>query len=264
MPVLARLRSWMYVPDSGRAGRRPSHRKLRIAGWKAARRSLRGFRRYVLAMTAGEDATNNTIVVIGEGSVTVAADAAVLQVGLETRADSAGEALSLLTERSEAVLAAAKRLRTSGVANHDLQTRGLSLSPQMDDRGRRVVGYVASYSLSVHVGDLGAAPAIVDAISLAAGDALRLGGFGLSVSTTDIARADACARAVDDARRRAQRLAEAAGVRLGRVLSIKEWGTGPRFPKAHALVAARAAAPPVEAGSDELTARVTVSFEIVD
>lgn len=212
------------------------------------------------------DTPANTIVVVGQGSATLTPDAAVLQVGLETRAESAGEALGRVAERSGAVLSAA---RVQGVPDADLQTHGVSLLPQMDNQARRVVGYVASYSLALRLRDLSAAPAVVEAVSQAAGDALRLGGFHLSTSATEAARTEAGARAVQDARHRAERLAEAAGVRLGRVLSIVEAGvampaSGPQVLRRGVATASAAPTVPVEAGSAELTARVTVSFEITD
>ncbi len=218
-------------------------------------------------MAPRERSSDNTMVVVGEGTVVVSPDVAVLQVGLESRADSAGDALAKVTERAEAVLAAA---RDRGVADAALQTQNLSLHPQMDEPGRRVLGYVASYSLTVRIHDVAAASGMVDAISQAAGDALRLGGFRLSTSSTDTARADAGARAVEDARRMAQRLAEAAGVRVGRVLSITEAGTNVRplstgrFGVALPAAARTPAPVPVEGGSQELTARVTLTFEVID
>jgi uncharacterized protein YggE len=207
----------------------------------------------------------NTIVVVGEGSARVSPDIAVLDVGLETRAESASQTLGLVTQRATAVLDAA---RAQGVPDADLQTHGLSLRPQTDRDARRVIGYVASYALALRLRDIAAAPAVVDAVSAAAGDALRLGGFHLLTSATDVARAEAGAHAVEDARRRAESMARAAGVRVGRVLAITEAGTAaPRPVPAPRVVAAAAspgAAVPMETGSTELTARVTVRFEIID
>jgi uncharacterized protein YggE len=207
----------------------------------------------------------NTIVVVGEGSARVSPDIAVLDVGLETRAESASQTLGLVTQRATAVLDAA---RAQGVPDADLQTHGLSLRPQTDRDARRVIGYVASYALALRFRDIAAAPAVVDAVSAAAGDALRLGGFHLLTSATDAARAQAGAHAVEDARRRAESMAGAAGVRVGRVLAITEAGTAaPRPVPAPRVVAAAAspgAAVPMETGSTELTARVTVRFEIID
>ncbi len=217
-------------------------------------------------MPEHDAASLNTIVVVGEGSARISPDTAVLNVGLETRADSAGEALTLVTERSTAVLAAAK---AQGVPDADLQTHGLALRPQVDQQGRRVIGYNASYWLELHIRDVATAPGVVDAVSQAAGDALRLGGFHLAASATEAARAEAGAHAVKDARRRAEALAQAAGVRVGRVLSIAEAGVatpapGPRLHRVATASASPGAAVPVEVGSEELTARLTVRFEMAD
>jgi uncharacterized protein YggE len=150
----------------------------------------------------------NAIVVVGEGSARVSPDIAVLDMGLETRAESASQTLGLVTERATAILGAAKE---QGVPEADLQTHGLSLRPQMDRGARRVIGYVASYALALRFRDIATAPAAVDAVSAAAGDALRLGGFHLSTSATDAARAEAGAHAVEDARHRAESNGQGSG-----------------------------------------------------
>lgn len=207
----------------------------------------------------------NTMTVGGEGSAAVVTDSAELTVGLEVRADSPGEALARVSRRCQAVLAAA---REQGVADGDLQTQGVQVHPTLDQQGRRVAGYVASYSLGLRLRALDGVPDVLDAVSGAAEDALRLGGFRLATSATESARTDAGVRAVQQARARAGRLAEAAGVRVGRVVSIVEEGAfqpGPGRPvRAQAANVGFFAPIPVEGGSEEITARVTVTFEIVD
>lgn len=189
--------------------------------------------------------------------------AAVLGVGLEERADSASSALSEVTQRARAVLAVTKH---QGIDEADVQTRGVAVHPRMDEQGLRVVSYVASYSMSIRLRTLDLAPAVVAAISEAAGDSLRLGGFQLTTADSDSeeARNDAAARAVKCARAKAERVAEAAGVRLGRVVAISEVQPGAAPRRLAAFAAASAAPMPVEAGSDELLAHVTVTFEIAD
>lgn len=191
-------------------------------------------------------------------------DAAVLRVGLEARADTASSALAEVTRRAQEVLAVTK---DQGIGEGDVQTQGVSLRPQMDDRGLRVVTYLASYSMSIRLRDLDLAPAVMAAIGEAAGDSLRLGGFQLSTADSEAARNDAAARAVKDARSKAERLAEAAGVRLGRVLAISEMEPMAPPRRLAAFGATRAPSPvavPVEAGSEEVHAQVTVTFEIAD
>ena len=68
--------------------------------------------------------------------------------------------------------------------------------------------------------------------------------------------------ATEDARARAELLAAAAGVKLGRVLSISEGG-GYGGPMPMFKADAASAPVPVEAGEIGLSAAVTVTFEIV-
>lgn len=206
----------------------------------------------------------NTITVVGEGSATVMADSAELTVGLEVRAATPGDAMAEVSRRCQAVLAGA---RAQGVADGDVQTRGVQVYPTFDQHGGRVVDYVASYSLGLRLRALASAADVLDAVTGAAEDALRLGGFRLATSATDSARADAGARAVQAARGRAERLAEAAGVRVARVVSIAEEGVirpGPGPVRAAAAPVGFSAAVPVEGGSEEVTARVRVIFAIAD
>ncbi len=189
-------------------------------------------------------------------------DAALLHVGIEERADTASAALEEVARRTQDVLAAA---RHQGIDSGDVQTKGMAVHPQMDKEGARVVSYVASYSLLLRLGTLDLAPAVVAAISEAAGDALRLGGFQLFSTGSEAARNEAAARAVKDARSKAEGMAEAAGVRLGRVVAIREVQASPPGWRAGPFAAAGVVAQmPVEAGSDEVAAQVAVTFEITD
>lgn len=164
----------------------------------------------------------NTIVVVGQGSAKVTGDTATLTVALDIRAQSPGEAVAQLSEPTQAVLTAA---REQGLADSDLKTRAMSVLPDIDHPSRRVLGYLASYTLQVRLAAIPQAPRIIDALVDAAGEVVRLGGFHLSPSVPESAHAEASTQAVQDARARAERLAVAAGVRVGRVLSITEDST---------------------------------------
>ena len=73
--------------------------------------------------------------------------------------------------------------------------------------------------------------------------------------------------AVEDARKKAETLAEAAGVTVGKVLSISEsGGMTPPMPMMKAMRAQgmmAEAAVPVEAGENTYTVQVNVTFELV-
>ena len=213
-------------------------------------------------MSTTDSAPLNVIVVEGRGSVDTKPDVASLQVNLEADADRASEALSIVSDRAHAVISAARNV---GLGDDDVKTTGLNVYPQMDHTGLRIHHYRAWYGLGIRMRDVASGPRLIEAVSVAAGDALRLGGFQLTVSDPGAARAEAAARAVADARIRAGRLAEAAGVRLGRILSIVETQSArvyrPRVLRAQA--AASVPPPPIEEGTEEITGEATVTFEIV-
>lgn len=206
-----------------------------------------------------ESAPSQSIVVVGRGSASVNPDVAVLNVGLEVRSDTPGEALAAVSSRADAVTRAA---RDQGVEDQDLQTRGLSISPHWDKQSNRLIGYTATYDLVLRIKEIGSSAQVIDTIAAASGDAFRLGGLELVVSSTDAARKEASVRAVEDARNQAQVLAAAAGVRVGRVLSISENEFPSRPFRTPAFLAA--AGPAIEVGSREFTVQVNVAFEIND
>lgn len=218
-------------------------------------------KRYVHGEVAQNDIPQNVIVVEGRGTVEISPDLAVLHVNLEADADSAGEALSIVSDRSTSVLSA---VRQHEIDDTDMTTTGLNVFPQMDHGGLRIHHYRASYGFRIRIRDISQGPGLIESISSAAGDALRLGGFHLTASDPEAARTEAAVLAVGDARQRAARIAEAASVRLGRVLSITE-GQGLVFSRPRAMMAHAApmpGGPPLEAGSEAVTVQATVTFEI--
>lgn len=193
-----------------------------------------------------------TITVSGHGTVTTVPDRASFQFTVETRAGSASDALARNGDAATALVAA---LRSAGVAPADLQTSQVSLYPQTTDDGRTVTGYLASTSVSATTA-IPKAGAVVDA-AVRAG-ATGVSGPGLSRSDEDALYRDALARAVADAKRKAAALATAGGLALGSVQSIVEGSSAP-VPLPYAQ---RAAAPPVEPGTQTVDADVTVTYSV--
>jgi uncharacterized protein YggE len=86
--------------------------------------------------------------VVGTGAAVAQVDGAVLRLGLEVSAGTAGEALTELAERSDAVSPAG---RAAGLTGAELQTQGLSLNPPLDGPTERVIAYRAAHNLSVTI-----------------------------------------------------------------------------------------------------------------
>lgn len=206
------------------------------------------------------------ISVVGEGEVSVAPDMAILNLSVLREAETAREAVAASSEAMKQVLSA---LKAAGIAERDLQTSGLNIQPRYTQPGQqarpqapKISGYAASNSLTVRVRDLSAVGAILDkVISLGVNQ-----GGDISFVNDDPkpSLAEARKRAVTDAMERARTLAEAANVKLGRILSIEESParSGP-VPMGKVMRAAAADSfVPVERGENSYGTSVNVVFEI--
>jgi uncharacterized protein YggE len=147
-------------------------------------------------------------------------------------------------------------LKAAGGSN--LQTQQVSLYPQTNDRNQ-VSGYVADNSVSAEAKIAGAG-ALIDA-AVAAG-ANNVSGPTLDVSDRDARYRDALGKAVDDARAKAAALAGAGGFGVGPVSSVTEQTAAAPAPVYEAVAAGKSVATPIEPGTQDVTADVTVTFRI--
>ena len=86
------------------------------------------------------DAPSGGITVLGAGSTNVTPDRASFAFGTVSQAATANAALAASSQSVARVIAA---LRKAGVAQADIQTSDVSLSPRMNDNGNEIVGYTA-------------------------------------------------------------------------------------------------------------------------
>jgi uncharacterized protein YggE len=197
-------------------------------------------------------ATADSVSVSGEGVVLAVPDRAEISAGVETRAQTAKAALQANATAMQDVLRA---LRAGG--GTDVTTQTVSLSTSFGEQGTPN-GFVASNIASATVA-FGRAGALIDA-AVAAG-ANTVYGPSPSRSDADALYRQALAKAVADAKQRAQALAEAAGRSLGRVTAVSEAGAAP-MPIFAREKAAPDASTPVESGPQETTASVNVTYEL--
>ena len=202
------------------------------------------------------------IVVSGEGRVAVQPDVAVLSLGVTREARLAKDALDDTSREVAKVLEVLKR---AGLAARDIQTSSVSLSPRWDRPQNntlpRVVGYIASNTLSIRLRDLEALGGLMDQV--VGSGANQMNGLSFTLADRGPVEDEARAEAVKDAVAKARLLAEAAGVTLGPVRRITEGGG--QGPVAGAFRSeAFAADVPVAAGEIDVRISVTVTFDIAD
>jgi uncharacterized protein YggE len=197
--------------------------------------------------------TGSTITVTGSGTVDVTPDRASFNFGVTTNGATAAEALSRNSAEARAIIAALKK---AGVDSSDIQTTQVSLWPQTSSNGRVITGYQASNSVQVTAA-LGKSGSLVDAAVSAGANNVD----GPSLDTADKASLynQALKQALAAAKGKAQAIANAAGLTLGAALKVREGGAPTPIVYGEALTA-RAAAPPIEAGTQKIEASVTVTY----
>ena len=198
-----------------------------------------------------------TITVTGNGSVDATPDKASFDFGVQVNASTAADALSKASQQAQAIVDA---LKNAGIPASDIKTTSVSLWPQTSSDSQAIIGYQASNSVSVTAA-IDKSGSVVDAAAGAGANTIY--GPNLSVGDQSSYYAEALKLAVDDAKTQAQAIAVAAGLTLGGIVHITNNGSTPGpWPIAYAGAEYDSAkvAPPIEAGTQQIQATVTVVY----
>jgi uncharacterized protein len=221
-----------------------------------------------IALAAVPEQPRRTLVVTGTAEVAVKPDICYISFGVETfHKKSAREAYRSNAELMNALSAAVKAV---GIEPKDLQTSSFTVTPQyhFDDDGHRRVfdGYRVYQSLDANVRDLEKASAVLDA-GMDAG-ATQVNNVTFAVENPKKYTADARVEAVKAAQAKAQSMADLAGVKLGKPISISESEPGGynQYYAQSNVAFDRAAGgeetPSLQPGQFKLTRTVYITYEI--
>lgn len=204
----------------------------------------------------------NSITVTGVGQAYGAPDIAYLEVGVEMVDADVAAAFSQVNETTQRVIDA---LRELGVAAGDMRTTNINLwaedriNPQTGESTGRV--YHVSNNLRITVRNV---DQVQDVISTAvASGATNLFGFNMGIADRSELEREARQQAMDDARARAEHLAELAGVTLGDPIIVEEVFSvpfGPDFAYGLGGGGAVMSEPPVEQGQLSVGITLNVTF----
>jgi uncharacterized protein YggE len=203
---------------------------------------------------APADTTSGGITVLGSGSANVVPNRASFAFGTVSQAATANAALAASSQSVTRVIAALKRV---GVAQADIQTADVSLSPRTNDNGDEIVGYTASNTVTATIRKIGDAGDVVDA-AVGAG-ANQVSGPNLLAADQDAAYRNALEGAVADARAKAEALATASSSTLGKITAIVEGGGAIPTPLA---TGAKDSSVAIEPGTQKIEATVSVTFAL--
>ena len=214
-------------------------------------------------------------------------DIAMFSAGVVTQAQTAGQAIRENSGRMDRVIAALKR---AGIAERDIQTSAINLSPVYSDpdrdaqmrarqtgqpyipprpeeQVRRIIGYEARNTVTVRVRDLANMGRVID--TLVEVGANEVNGPNFTLDEQEAALNEARVEAIAKGRQRAELYARAAGLRVARILSISESGGYYPVERAIMVTGSSAGAPPpppptpVQPGELALGVNLSMQFELV-
>lgn len=202
------------------------------------------------------------IVVEGVGSATGTPDRCALSLSLQVAAPTSAAALESVTQLAVKTM---EVVGAHGIDASQVRTSDISLQDFHDNDKKRVTARIASYGLSVSVAGLDKAGPLLSELAVVAGDSLHMRELRLEISDPKPLVDAARRAAVTDALDRARQLADAAGVRLGDIVSIDEGPGLQGDPRRRTMSrTSSAAAMPVEGGTSSVTVRVTMRIAMAD
>jgi uncharacterized protein YggE len=216
----------------------------------------------LLATPSAAEETIPTLTATAEGHVMAEPDIVMVTLGVVTTASTARAALDSNTADGQRLIAA---LKAAGIADKDIATQNFSVDPiyappprdQPDPDAQRVTGYRVTNQVRVRIEGVARSGDLLDRV-VAAG-ANRIGSISFDFANPQPLRDRAVQAAIAEARRKAELMAEAAGVRLGRLISLS---TGEQPVPMFAARPMAAKAVPIAAGERSVSASATLAYEI--
>jgi uncharacterized protein YggE len=239
--------------------------------------TIKSFKEY--RYVGGGIAPSNAITVAGEGEVFAVPDTAEFTFTVIEEAPTAAEVQETATKKANE---AVKALVEKGVEEKDIKTINYNLSPKYEwrettnclrypcDRNRVQVGFTLNQSMRVKVNDLDRAGELLELVT--SKGVSSVSGLNFTIADEDGLRADARKQAIDEARQKAEKLAEDLGVSLVRIVGFSESGQEgyPMYARFEMMESSEAlglggggdVAPTVPAGENKIISNVHITYEI--
>lgn len=222
---------------------------------------------FVLSLTVSEVLeirdglkSKETISFAGEGEVIGIPDIASITFSVITERMTAKEAM---TENAEKMNKVISFIKESGVDEKDVKTQTFVLRPRYDwKRGTRIFrGYELTSTLAVKVRDLEKISDIIDgAVSKGAN---QVGDIQFVIDDPEKLKEEARLKAIKNARERAESVAKATRLKLGKIVSFSETSAPQPIPRVfYEAAGGEGEAPEIERGSLEIKVNVSLTFEL--
>lgn len=203
------------------------------------------------------------ISVEGTGKAYVTPDIAKINLGVNTTGKTSEETLAENTKKINNIMDALEGL---GIAKKDIKTTSYYLNPNWqytEKKGSYQDGYILDQTLEVTVRDFSKTGDVISKTSAVGANVV--GGVNFTVEDRETAKTEARAKAIANAKTKAEQVAGQTSLKLGRVLSFYEFENSPDYyGKGGGLTmeASLPEPPSLEPGQQEVSLTVTLSYRV--
>ena len=218
----------------------------------------------IFTLTLGAQTTTtrrSTVRATADTTISATPDQALISVGVETRAATAQEAAAQNAVQTQAVLDA---LRKQLGANAEIKTTNYTVSPLYNyppNASPVLTGYMVTNTVEVTLSNIASAGPVIDAATQAGAN--QINSLTFTLKDPEPIRAQALRQAAVKARGHAEAMISGLSGHLGTLISVEEGGTARIYPAISTNGAGDAKSTPIQPGSVQVYASVTVEYEIV-
>lgn len=209
-------------------------------------------------------ATTNTVSFSGEGKVTAKPDIAVISASIVTEAATSKAAQDDNSKKSNQIT---DFLEKQDIEDKDIKTTGYNIYPQYNYRTPKpqITGYQVTQSLEIKVRNLDNVSAVLDGLVTAGAN--QVSNLGLQVDNPEKLKDEARAKAIEDAKDKADVLKKQVGIKLGKIVGFSENTGGYPVPmyelKGMGMGGGDASSvPSIPTGENEIVINVMITYQI--
>lgn len=204
-----------------------------------------------------------TVTVTGSANSKERTQVANFSVGVQAVNDNKEAAVREVNEKMEAIT---NSIKDFGIKPEDIQTQNMSIYQRQDTfyegstPKSRPGQWDISNSITITLRDINRASELANLLTKSG--ATNVYGPNFTLEDTKDAEGKLLVEALDDAKKKAEVLAQAAGRKLGKVTNITEGAGGGIIPVFSALREGAGGGAPIEPGSQTVSKTVTVTFSL--
>jgi uncharacterized protein len=206
----------------------------------------------------------NTFDIEAEGKITAIPDTAEINVGIQINKPTVEAAQKEANEKINKINDELKKL---GIEEKYIKTINYSIYPEYDYRaGQKIIGYNTNITLKIKIKDFEKINQVIDTASSLGANQIGNLSFTIDDEKLEELKMEARKQAIEKAKKKAKEIANAGGLKLGRIVNISESITDYQnrlyVPKAVGEDSEMSeSATQIQPGESEITASIVLSYE---